>query len=78
MELPKSYELGRPTRFQRARGAVVCWLVLFRAKLVGGHRNDPQVEQCLQLKKGTRFRLNGGQVELVEENELASVQTGVE
>ncbi len=72
------YEVGRPTRFQSARDTVVCWLVLLRAKIVGGRRNTPQVEQCLQLKKGTRFRLNGGQVEFVEEDEMQSVQTGVE
>ena len=78
MELPEPYELDRPSRFQRARDTVVCWLVLLRAKLVGGHQNDARVEQCLQLKKGTRFRLNGGQVELVEEDEMQSVQTGIE
>lgn len=54
--------------FERARDTVKCWWVLLRAKLVRNREIDSQVETCLQLKKGTRFRLSGGQVQLLDDD----------
>jgi len=58
----------KPTLLQRVRGALDCWYVLLRDKLVRQSRGGSQVTNCLQLKKGTRFRLSGGEVELLEDD----------
>jgi hypothetical protein len=78
MELRRPFEAELPSILRRARDTVVCWFVLLRAKLVWRRGPDPQVEHCLQLRKGMRFRLNGGQVELLEEDGLQAAQAGVE
>lgn len=78
MERQRRHEAVELSIFQRLRDVAVCWLILLRAKLVGGENVNPRVEHCIQLKKGTRFHLNGGQVELYREEELRSAKTGVE
>lgn len=54
---------------RKARDFVVCWWVLLRAKLTGKRQEQLQVSNCLQLRKGTRFRLSGGQMQLLEDDE---------
>ncbi len=78
MERQRRYEAVELSVFQRARDAVVCWLILIRAKLVGEENANSRLEHCIQLKKGTRIRLNEGQVELCREEELRPAKTGVE
>ena len=78
MERERPYESRPPARLKKACDFVVCWLVLLRAKLFARRGNDSRIEQCLELKKGTRFRLNGGRVELLEEQEIQSARAGVD
>ncbi len=59
-----------PRTFERIRDSVLCWWVFLREKLVCNHETDPRVELCLQLKKGTRFRLNGGRMQFIEGDEV--------
>lgn len=55
-----------PTLLERTRDAVVCWWVLLKAKWTRQGRRSPEVSNCLQLKKGTRFRLTGGEIHVLE------------
>lgn len=56
--------------FERARTIVVCWWALLSAGLSRRTSDDAKVERCLQLKKGTKFRLSGGEMHLVVEKDL--------
>ena len=51
---------------RRAHDVLVCWWVLLRARLVRTGKSTPEVEHCLQLQKGTRFQLRGGEVHFVD------------
>ncbi len=64
-------EEKKPKLSRRVRDAVACWYVLLLDKLFRHGRRGPQATNCLQLKKGTRFRLSGGEVQLLED-ELGS------
>lgn len=61
---------ARPSFLRRTYDALACWWVLLRAR-IAPHNPDPRLEHCLQVQKGTRFRLSGGQLDFLEE---ASVQ----
>ena len=50
----------------RAYDALVCWWVFLRALLLQPGKSNPEVEHCLQLQKGTRFQLRGGEVHFVD------------
>ena len=53
---------------KRARNAVRCWWIPLRERVARNHSVDSQVETCLELKKGIRFRLNGGRVQLLDDD----------
>ncbi len=55
-----------PSVIRRAYDALVCWWVLVRARLVRTEKSNPEVEHCLQLQKGTRFQLRGGEVHCID------------
>ena len=55
-----------PSVIHRAYDALVCWWVLVRARLARTEKSNPEVEHCLQLQKGTRFQLRGGEVHFVD------------
>ena len=55
-----------PSVIQRAFDALVCWCVLLRARLLRTGQSDPEVEHCLQLQKGARFQIRGGEVHFVD------------
>lgn len=55
-----------PSVIHRAYDALVCWWVLLRALLLQPEKSNPEVEHCLQLQKGTRFQLRGGEVYFVD------------
>ncbi len=55
-----------PSVIRRPYDALVCWWVLLRARLLRTGQSDPEVEHCLQLQKGTRFQLRGGEVHFVD------------
>ena len=56
--------------FGRARAAAACWWVLLTARFLRRNSVDAKVERCLQLKKGTKLRLSGGEIHLVVEKEV--------
>lgn len=56
----------RPSADRRAYETLVCWWVLLRARLIGKGQSDPEVEHCLQLQKGTRFQLSGGEIRFID------------
>jgi hypothetical protein len=55
-----------PSVVRRAYDTVLCWWVLLRARLRRDGKPDPEVEHCLQLQKGTRFLLSGGEIRFVD------------
>lgn len=55
-----------PSVIRRTVDALVCWWVLLRARLLRTGRSDPEVELCLQLQKGARFQIRGGEVHFVD------------
>ena len=64
-----------PSVIHRAYDALVCWWVLVRARLVRTEKSDPEVEHCLQLQKGTRFQLRGGEVHFVDSESRRAEET---
>ena len=59
---------NKSTLRQKVREAIACWYILLRDKYLRHGRGGSQVTNCLQLKKGTRFRLSGGEVQLLEDD----------
>ncbi len=56
----------RSSVIRRARDTLACWWVLLRAHVLGAGKTDPEIEHCLQLKKGTRFYIGGGEVHFAD------------
>jgi len=55
--------------FRRARAAAACWRVLLTARLLRRSSEDAHLERCLQFKKGTKFRLSGGEIHFLGEKD---------
>jgi hypothetical protein len=58
-----------PSFFDAAYDTVACWWVLLRAKILHRSESDPQVQHCLQLQRGTRFQLSGGEIHFLDSDE---------
>jgi hypothetical protein len=55
---------------ERVRAAAVCWWVVLTARFLRRSTDDGRIERCLQLDKGTKFRLSGGEMYLVGEKDV--------